>query len=88
MKPTLPEPDYTGDRDFPSSDDGYAPATVQRLIDEAYAAALEDAAKECEAEADRSKEKYSYWAGIRCAENIRVLKAPPPTQRTEGGAEA
>lgn len=47
MKPTLPEPDIF-ESVGPSYDnriiEGYTAETVQRLIDEAYAAGLEDAA--------------------------------------------
>lgn len=46
MKPTLPEPEVL-DRHLPTNTPitrGYTWKTVQRLIDEAYAAGMEDAA--------------------------------------------
>lgn len=49
MKPTLPEPEVL-DRHLPTNTPitrGYTWKTVQRLIDDAYAAGLEDAAMCC-----------------------------------------
>lgn len=50
MKPTLPEPEVL-DRHLPTNTiiRGYTWKTVQRLIDEAYAAGLEDAANPTQA---------------------------------------
>lgn len=50
MKPTLPEPDIyatSGPAHNYGIEKGYTAEVVQRLIDEAYAAGLEDAEKCC-----------------------------------------
>lgn len=63
MKPTLPEPEVL-DRHLPTNTPitrGYTWKTVQRLIDEAYAAGLEDAAKTCD-------EQYYKHIGPACGE--------------------
>lgn len=52
MKPTLPEPDITPEESFTVGLEDvpyFSAETVQRLIDEAYAAGLEDAAKPTQA---------------------------------------
>lgn len=61
MKPTLPEPEVL-DRHLPTNTPitrGYTWKTVQRLIDEAYAAGLEDAAKAAETQLDEAEEARS-----------------------------
>lgn len=79
MKPTLPEPEVL-DRHLPTNTPitrGYTWKTVQRLIDEAYAAGLEDAEKTCD-------EQYYKHVGpaygevrygiAACSASIRSLK--------------
>lgn len=87
MKPKLPEPDITPEESFTVGLEDvpyFSAETVQRLIDEAYAAGLEDAAKVCD---EISIEAAKQWkVGYRpiyqgrehgadeCAEAIRSLK--------------
>lgn len=86
MKPTLPEPEVL-DRHLPTNTPitrGYTWKTVQRLIDEAYEAGLEDAAKVCDEisieAAKQWKERYRPFDQGRehgadeCAEAIRSMK--------------
>ena len=74
MKPPLPDPDVTpeesltvGLEDVPY----FSAETVQRLIDEAYAAGLEDAAKVCD---DIWQEDGT---AMQCRDAIRSLKPNP-----------
>lgn len=82
MKPTLPEPEVL-DRHLPTNTPitrGYTWKTVQRLIDEAYAAGLEDAAKVCD---DIWQEDGT---AMQCRDAIRSLEIPrsPAVQGGEG----
>lgn len=71
MKPTLPEPDITPEESFTVGLEDvpyFSAETVQRLIDEAYAAGLEDAAKVCD---DIWQEDGT---AMQCRDAIRALK--------------
>lgn len=81
MKPTLPEPEFWSQEHFGLGDVathiGYTAETVQRLIDEAYAAGLEDAEKVCDEQYYKhigpayGEVRYGITA---CSANIRSLK--------------
>lgn len=80
MKPTLPEPEVL-DRHLPTNTPitrGYTWKTVQRLIDEAYAAGLEDAAQACDdiraLHGSRSESEDWIRGTDDCAHEIRALK--------------
>lgn len=75
MKPTLPEPDITPEESFTVGLEDvpyFSAETVQRLIDEAYAAGLEDAAQECIRQAGLSVPSYD--TAVVCHNAIRSLK--------------
>ena len=68
MKPTLPEPEVIT-FDLQSPLHSYTASTVQRLIDEAYAAGLEEAALLCDARLN-----FGDAGAAMCARAIRALK--------------
>lgn len=71
MKPTLPDPDVTAEESLTVGLEDvpyFSAETVQRLIDEAYSAGLEEAAKVCD---DIWQEDGT---AMQCRDAIRSLK--------------